>query len=64
MSPLKQYITRRGQVNNKTLLKLEKDMELEIGSNKEYKIKAIIDSMVYGQQANNNQMSGFYYLVL
>ena len=29
-------------------------MEFEIGDDKEYEIKAIIDNVVYGQQANNN----------
>ncbi len=41
----------------------KKELELEAGGNKEYEIKAIMDSAVYGQQAND-QMLGFYYLVL
>lgn len=39
------------------------ERELEIGDNKEYKVKAIVNSVVYGYQANN-QMSSSYYLVL
>ena len=55
---------RKKQVD-KDLLEPEKDLELEVGGNKEYEVKAIIDSVMYGQQANiNNQMPGFYYFVL
>ncbi len=32
----------------------EKNLEFEAGGNKEYKVKAVIDSMVYGQQTNNS----------
>ena len=39
-------------------------MEFEAKSDKEYEVKAMIDSAMYGQQANNNQMLGLYYLVL
>ncbi len=49
---------------DKALQELEKNVEFEVGSNKKYEIKAIIDSTVYGQQANSNQMPGFYYLIL
>ncbi len=49
-------------MDNKALPKPEK--EFEVGGDKEYEFEAIIDSAVYGQQANNNQMPGFYYLVL
>ncbi len=38
-------------------------MEFEARGNKKYEVKAIIDSVVYSQQ-NNNQMPGLYYLVL
>ena len=55
---------RKKQVN-KVLPELEKDLEFEVGGSKDYEVKAIIDSAVYGQQANgSNQMPGFYYLVL
>ena len=50
---------------DKILLKLEKELEFEVGDNKEYEVKAIIDSAVYDQYANNsNQIPGLYYLVL
>ena len=39
-------------------------MELEAGGDTEYEFEAIMNSVVYGQQANNNQIPGFYYLVL
>ena len=41
----------------------EPEKEFETGDNKEYEVKAIIDSVVYGQQANN-QMPGLYYFIL
>ncbi len=49
---------------DKTLPEPEKDMEVEVGENKKYKVKAIINSAVYNQQANSDQMSGLYCLVL
>ena len=50
---------------DKALPKLEKNLEFEAIGNKKYKVKAIIDSVVYNQQINNsNQMPGFYYLIL
>ena len=61
---LKQNTSRRGRVDNKTLLKLEKNMKFEARGDKEYEVKIIIDSLVYGQHANNNKMPGFSYLVL
>ncbi len=48
MSLLEQNIKRRGRVN-KALPEPEKDLEFKAGGNKEYEIKAIIDSAVYGQ---------------
>ncbi len=59
---LEQDIMRKKQVNN-ALPKPEIELEFEAGDNKEYEVKAIIDSVMYGQQANN-QMSDLYYLVL
>ncbi len=44
---------------NNALLELEK---FEARNNKEYEIKAIIDSTVYGKKTNN-QMPSLYYLV-
>ncbi len=49
-------------MDNKALLEPEKGFE--VGDDKEYEVEAIIDSAVYGQQANNSQMPGLYYLVL
>ncbi len=60
MSLLEQDTTRKGRVD-KALPEPEK--EFEAGDNKEYEVEAIIDSAVYGQQANN-QMPDLYYLVL
>ncbi len=60
---MEQDIIRKRQVD-KALLELEKHVEFEAGGNKEYKIEAIINSAVYGQQANSNQMSSLYYLLL
>ena len=54
---------KKRQVNNQVLPKLEKYLKFKAKDNKEYEVKVIIDSAVYGQQANN-QMPGFYYLVL
>ncbi len=43
----------------------EKDLEFEGRSNKEYKVKVIIDNIMYSQQTNeSNQIPGFYYLNL
>ncbi len=63
VSLLKQNTTRKGRVDNKALPEPEKELKFEARDNKEYKVKAIIDSAVYDQQAND-QMPGFYYLVL
>ena len=51
-------------MDNKTLSELEKELKFEAKDNKQYEVKAIIDSAIYGQQANNNQMPDLYYLVL
>ncbi len=58
---LEQDITRRGRVD-KTLPEPEKDLEFEARGDKEYEVKAIIDTTMYSQQAND-QMPGLYYLV-
>ncbi len=62
MSLLEQDTTRKGRVD-KALPESEKDVEFEVGDNKEYEVEAIVDSVVYGQQANSDQMPGLYYLV-
>ncbi len=46
----------------KALLEPKKELEFKVEGNKEYEVKAIIDSVVYGQQAND-QMLGLYYLI-
>ncbi len=51
------------RVDSKALPEPEKELEFGAGDNKEYEIKAIIDSAVYNQQAND-QMPGLYYLIL
>ncbi len=62
VSLLEQDITRRERVD-KALPEPEKDLEFEAGGDKEYEVEAIIESIVYGQQTND-QMPGLYYLVL
>ncbi len=64
MSLLEKDTTRKGRVDNKALSEPEKELEFEAGGDKKYEVKAIIDSAVYGQQANSNQMPSLYYLVL
>ena len=60
VSLLKQDIKRKKQVDNQALPKPEKEFEAK--NNKEYKIKAIINSAVYGKEVNN-QIPDLYYLV-
>ncbi len=50
-------------MDNKALPEPEKELEFEARGNKKYGVEAIIESAVYGQQAND-QMLGLYYLVL
>lgn len=59
MSLLEQDTINKERVNK--LPKLEK--EFEASDNKEYKVKLIIDSAVYGKKAKNH-FPGFYYIVL
>ncbi len=59
---MEQDTTRKRRVD-KALPEPEKEFEFEAGDNKEYEVEAIIDSAVYGQEAND-QMPGLYYLVL
>ncbi len=61
MSPLEQDTTRRERVD-KALPEPEKEVEFGAGDSKEYEVEAIIDSAVYGKQAND-QMPFLYYLV-
>ena len=60
MSLLEQDTTKKGRVD-KALPEPEK--EFEARDNKEYEVKAIIDSTVYDQQADD-EISGLYYLIL
>ncbi len=59
ISLLEQNIIKKKQVNNT----LPKSENFEIGDDKEYEVEAIIDSAVYGKEANN-QMPSLYYLIL
>ncbi len=59
---LEHNIIRRGQVD-KALPESEKDLMFEAGGDKEYKVEAIINSAMYGQQTND-QMPSLYYLIL
>ncbi len=58
---LEQDITKKGQVNNDILPESEK--KFEAGDKKKYKVKAIINNVVYNKEGNN-QTPGFYYLIL
>ena len=62
ISLLEQNTTKKGQVDNKALPEPEK--KFEMGDDKKYEVEIIIDSMMYSQQANSNQMPGLYYLIL
>ena len=59
MSLLKQDTTRKGRRNK---LFLEPKPEFDAGNNKEYEIKAIIDSAVYVKEAEE-YLPDLYYLV-
>ena len=48
-------------MNSNFLLKLKK--KFKVKNNKKYKVKAIVDSVVYNHKANN-QISNLYYLIL
>ncbi len=63
VSLLKQNTIRKKRVN-KALSEPEKEVEFKARGNKEYEVKAIIDSAVYSQQANSDQMPDLYYFVL
>ena len=63
ISMLEQNTTRKRSVNKKLLLKPKKELEFEAGDNKEYEFKEIIDSVIDGQQAND-QMLNFYKFIL
>ncbi len=52
MSLLEQDTMKKWQVDN-TLPELKKDLEFEAEDSKKYEVKAIINSIVYDQKANN-----------
>lgn len=56
---LEQNIIRKDQVNKLGNDLLEPKKEVEVGDNKEYEVEAVIDSVVYSQETND-QMPGFY----
>lgn len=59
MSQIEQKTIKKRQVDNKFLnLKLE----LDIGNNKEYKMKSIKNSAIYARKAIG-QLLGLYYLI-
>ena len=60
ISLLEQDITKKGQVDKKTV----EQLEFEVGSNnKDYKVEGICDSAVYAKESEIGHLSGFYYLV-
>ena len=48
MSMLKQNTIKKRLVDYEALLKPEKDLKFEAKDNKEYKVKTIIDNIIYG----------------
>ena len=65
ISLLEQDITSKKQVDwaNQVLPKSKKELKFEVEDNKKSEPIAIIDNMVYDQQAKD-QMPGFHYLIL
>ena len=59
MSLLEQDTTKKGRINEPFL---DPKPEFDVGNNKKYKIKAIIDSIVYTNEAKGS-FPGLYYLV-
>lgn len=59
MSLLKQDITKKRQVDEKV-----RQINFEVGNNKEYKIEAIWNSMVYARESDLGYLPRIYYLVL
>ena len=60
MSLLEQDITRNGQVDEKTVEKLEFKAG---GNNKEYEVEDIYDSAVYTRESEAGHLLGLYYLI-
>ena len=59
MSLLEQDITRKGRINK---LFLEPEPEFDAGDNKKYKVKAIINNVVYAKKTERH-LPDLYYLV-
>lgn len=59
MSLLEQNTTKKGQVNNL----LESELEFDARKDKEYKVAAIMDSIVYAVEVAEDQLLRLYYLV-
>ena len=60
ISLLEQEITKKRQVDKKTM----EQLEFKAGSNnKEYKIESICNSAVYARKLEAGHLSGFYYLI-
>ena len=58
MSLLERDTTRKERVDKRV-----KELKLEAGDSKEYKIVAIWDSAVYASKSKSSQLPGLYYLV-
>ena len=52
MSLLEQNTIKKGRINEKTLLEPKK--EFKTRNDKKYKIKPIINSVIYGKEVANN----------
>lgn len=59
---LKQNTIIKEQINQNNAMS-ELKREFKTKNNKKYKVKAIMNSVVYGKKINN-QIQGLYYLVL
>ena len=58
VSLLEQDTTRKERVDQWV-----KELELEAGDSKKYKVEAIWDSNVYASELESGQLPGLYYLV-
>ena len=58
ISLLKHDITKKKPVDKRI-----KELELEAGNSKEYKVEAIQDSDVYTSKSESGQLPGLYYLI-
>ena len=58
VSLLEQDTTRKERMDKRV-----KELELEAGDSKEYKVKAIRNSAVYASESESGQLPDLYYLV-